>query len=77
MGKHIYLSPGQKNPKLMVEGQIKERVKSERPGEAHERYLEMLKKKGEIVKPKVEEKKRRKLKAQFPVINLEPKIEMD
>lgn len=77
MGKYIYLSPGQKNPKLMVEGQMKERIKAERPGEAHGRYLEMLKEKAKIVKPRVEEKKPRKLKAEFPVSNLEPKREED
>lgn len=71
MSKSIYLRPGQRNPKLMVEGMRRQQIKDGRVGEAEERYLKMLKQKAkdERDQPILDEKKARKLKVSFPVDN--------
>lgn len=49
MRKPIYLDRQGQQILRLVDGMTAERLKYERPGEAHGRYLEMLKKKAETV----------------------------
>jgi len=71
MSKFPFLEEGKENPKVMVEGQQRERAKEERKSEATARYYASLKAQMDEEAKKVypEKKTPKILKAEFPVIS--------
>lgn len=67
----LFLKIGQENPKFFVEGRARERLKAERPAEATERYLQMLRDRKKILEEEKppEEKRPRRLLPTYPVSN--------